>query len=452
MASIVKRGKSVAVVYTYRDLNGRKKQKWETVAPENAEARKREIELDILRDELVLPQKMTVEQFIYKWVETYAPEHWAYNTYASNLSIIRNHIIPYIGSKQVQEITQFDIENLYNILRKVRVKGAKSYNKDEEDIPYLSSTTIRNVHGILVPAFEKAVDWGIIRNTPIKCDAPKKNKPKVVIWTPKIVSEALSDMQKESKYHLLRLALHTSFIATSRNGETVGLTWDCIEFDNDRLVIDKTLQRINKKAFEFLPKDDLIFVFPEKLQSSKSILVLKEPKTETSKRFLYMTAPLKKELLERKKQVELEKQLLGSNYNDYNLVFCHQNGDPIEPKLLERWFKKWQHRQPEGKYPEIVFHGIRHSSITYKLYMSRGDYKAVQGDSGHATSVMVTDEYAHMEDKRRLELSQKVEAGFYRTDDSPVQDDGKLAELIRLVEKLDDDDDTVNAIINLLSR
>jgi len=65
---------------------------------------------------------------------------------------------------------------------------------------------------------------------------------------------------------------------------------------------------------------------------------------------------------------------------------------------------------------------------------------------------MVTDEYAHMEDKRRLELSQKVEAGFYRTDNSPVQDDGKLAELIRLVEKLDDDDDTVDAIINLLSR
>lgn len=451
MASIVRRGKSVAVVYTYKGLDGKKKQKWETVSEDKAEERKREIELDILRNELILPQNITVEQFLYKWVEVYAPEHWAYNTYASNLSMIKNHIIPYIGSKQMQELTQFDIESLYNILRKVKVKGAKSYNKDDDDIPNLSSTTIRHVHGILVPAFEKAVNWGIIRSTPIKCDAPKKNKPKVVIWTPKMLSEALSDMQAESKWYLLRLALHTSFIATTRNGETVGLTWDCIDFDNDRLDVDKTLQRINKKAFEFLPKDDLIFVFPEKNPGSNSILVLKEPKTETSKRFLYMTAPLKEELLERKRQVELQKQLYGERYNDYNLVFCLENGDPIEPKLLERWFKKWQRKQPEGKYPEIVFHGIRHSSITYKLYMSRGDYKAVQGDSGHATSVMVTDEYAHMEDKRRHDLSKKIETGFYSAH-SQAKEDGKLAELIRLIEKLDDDDNTVDAIINLLSK
>ena len=451
MASIVRRGKSVAVVYTYTGLDGKKKQKWETVSEENAEARKREIELDILRNELILPQNITVEQFLHKWVEVYAPEHWAYNTFASNQSMIKNHIIPYIGSKQMQELTQFDIESLYNLLRKVKVRGAKSYNKSEDDIPNLSSTTIRHVHGILVPAFEKAVDWGIIRSSPIKCDAPKKNKPKVVIWTPKMLSGALSDMKTESKWYLLRLALHTSFIATTRNGETVGLTWDCLDFDNDRLEVDKTLQRINKKAFEFLPKDDLIFVFPEKNPGSKSILVLKEPKTETSKRFLYMTAPLKEELLERKRQVELQKQLLGENYNDYNLVFCLDNGDPIEPKLLERWFKKWQKRQPEGKYPEIVFHGIRHSSITYKLYMSRGDYKAVQGDSGHATSVMVTDEYAHMEDKRRHDLSKKIESGFYSAK-GQVKEDGKLAELIRLIEKLDDDDNTVDAIINLLSK
>jgi len=34
--------------------------------------------------------------------------------------------------------------------------------------------------------------------------------------------------------------------------------------------------------------------------------------------------------------------------------------------------------------PPVVFHSLRHSSITYKLKLNGGDIKAVQGDSGHS--------------------------------------------------------------------
>lgn len=33
---------------------------------------------------------------------------------------------------------------------------------------------------------------------------------------------------------------------------------------------------------------------------------------------------------------------------------------------------------------KVVFHSLRHSSITYKLKLNGGDVKAVQGDSGHS--------------------------------------------------------------------
>ena len=75
MASIVKRGNSVAVVYTYKDITGKRRQKWETVAPEDAEIRKKKIELDRLTDHLVMPQRLTVEDFLYQWISVYAPEH-----------------------------------------------------------------------------------------------------------------------------------------------------------------------------------------------------------------------------------------------------------------------------------------------------------------------------------------------------------------------------------------
>ena len=35
----------------------------------------------------------------------------------------------------------------------------------------------------------------------------------------------------------------------------------------------------------------------------------------------------------------------------------------------------------EHDLPKVVFHSLRHSSITYKLKLNGGDVKAVQGDS-----------------------------------------------------------------------
>ena len=46
--------------------------------------------------------------------------------------------------------------------------------------------------------------------------------------------------------------------------------------------------------------------------------------------------------------------------------------------------------------PDVVFHSLRHTSVTYKLKLSGGDIKAVQGDSGHAQADMVTEVYGHI--------------------------------------------------------
>ncbi len=49
--------------------------------------------------------------------------------------------------------------------------------------------------------------------------------------------------------------------------------------------------------------------------------------------------------------------------------------------------------------PDVVFHSLRHTSVTYKLKLSGGDIKAVQGDSGHAQADMVTEVYGHILDE-----------------------------------------------------
>ena len=60
------------------------------------------------------------------------------------------------------------------------------------------------------------------------------------------------------------------------------------------------------------------------------------------------------------------------------------DGLPIAPELLTKWYRLWRAEHPE--FEQIVFHGLRHSSATYQLLQSDGDFKSVQGNTGHATA------------------------------------------------------------------
>ena len=61
----------------------------------------------------------------------------------------------------------------------------------------------------------------------------------------------------------------------------------------------------------------------------------------------------------------------------------------------------------------MVFHSLRHTSVTYKLKLSGGDIKAVQGDSGHAQADMVTEVYGHIIDEDRRKNAEMMENAFY---------------------------------------
>ena len=87
---------------------------------------------------------------------------------------------------------------------------------------------------------------------------------------------------------------------------------------------------------------------------------------------------------------------------------------PIAPDVLTKWYRQWRAEHPE--FEKIVFHGLRHSSATYQLLQSGGDFKSVQGNTGHATATVLMDTYAHTQDRPRLELAEKIEADFYRQD------------------------------------
>ena len=57
------------------------------------------------------------------------------------------------------------------------------------------------------------------------------------------------------------------------------------------------MQRANKEALSKIDPSQIYHTFPDRREGSKSSLILKKTKTKKSNRVLYMTKPLKEELL-----------------------------------------------------------------------------------------------------------------------------------------------------------
>lgn len=161
-------------------------------------------------------------------------------------------------------------------------------------------------------------------------------------------------------------------------------------------------------------------IFPAVLQSRHTALVLKEPKTKTSVRKVFLPKTVAEMLIACKKEQDELKELFGDEYTNYGLVFCSPQGTPMEGQVINRVLNKLI---KEHDLPKVVFHSLRHSSITYKLKLNGGYMKSVQGDSGHAQVKMVADVYSHIIDDDRRLNAQRFEEAFYsghQTEAAPV--------------------------------
>ena len=110
--------------------------------------------------------------------------------------------------------------------------------------------------------------------------------------------------------------------------------------------------------------------------------------------------------------------MLAGGYQDFDLVIAHEDGRPYEEKTDRLLLRKLTYATG---LPPVVFHSLRHCSASLKLQIGGGNIKAVQGDTGHAQSRMVTDLYAHTNNEERRRLSEKVETVFPKRADVPQE-------------------------------
>ena len=424
MASITKRGNTYSVRYTYTDHHGKPCHGWETFkTKKEAQERKITVEKELQDGTFLVPDSMTVEEMLYKWIPIQSSKHkWAPKTYSQTVSMVQNLIVPYIGKRKVQDLRTYDIEQFYAALSRTPcgqyVKGEKQELNAEQKKRLLSSTSIHEVHTLLKTAFSYVVEWDLVHKSPLPRDAPKVNTEERTIWDEHTMLAALQTMDNPA----LHLAVHLSMILSLREGEILGLQPEDLNFDaaNGRgtVTVSRTMQRASKDALAKIDPAQIYHTFPDRREGSKSSLILKQVKTKKSNRVLYMTKPLKEELLAWLDKMKQDEQAAPDKYSNCGQLFRLPDGLPIAPELLTKWYRQWRAAHPE--FEKIVFHGLRHSSATYQLLQSGGDFKSVQENTGHSTAATLMDTYAHTQDKPRLELAEKIEANFYK--EAPIRE------------------------------
>ena len=420
MASILKRGDSYSVRYKYKDHAGKLCEGWESFkTKKEAQDRKISVEKELIDGTFLIADAMTVEEMLYKWIPIQSSKHkWAPKTYTHTVSMVQNLVVPYLGKKQIQKVQMYDLEQFYATLSRtpkgLYVHGVKQTLTDKQKRQFLTGASIREVHAMLKTAFSYAVEWGLLLKSPIPREAPKSTSEERAILDEKTMLAALQTMTDPT----LHLAVHLSMILSLRVGEILGLQPGDIDFDaadgRGTITVGRSLQRTEKAALEKTDPNQIYHIFPDQREGSSSALVLKKPKTKKSSRTLYLTKPLRDELqawLEKLKQDEAD---MDGRYRNCGQLFRLPNGLPVAPEAFSKWYRTWRAEHPE--FEKIVFHGLRHSSATYQLLQSGGDFKSVQGNTGHATATILMDTYAHTQDKPRLELTEKIEADFYTQD------------------------------------
>ncbi|MDL2235207.1 hypothetical protein LJC07_03510 [Christensenellaceae bacterium OttesenSCG-928-L17] len=148
-----------------------------------------------------------------------------------------------------------------------------------------------------------------------------------------------------------------------------------------------------------------------KREGSNTQLILTTPKSEASEDVILINKVLIQEIKQRIAVIERNKAYLGEEYHDYGLLICMENGDPIEPKRLNKLFAQWQ-KKLDIEVP-LQFKGLRKSSAMMKIDLSKNP-STVQSETRHANAQVTFDYYSEGQNKNRIRLSRMMEEGLYK--------------------------------------
>ena len=356
--------------YTLGADPGTGKQRRKSVyAPTQAECRKklREATEAVANGTYFEPAKITVAEWFNLWLAEYlgSVKHATAISYGQH---VKNHVLPNIGAVKLADLRAPMIQRIYNNLQRQGI----------------SPKTIKNLHGCIHKALEVAVrNEYIARNPADVCTLPRIEKSEIQPLDAPDIKKLLEALNGHKHEVLIKTAMFTGM----RIGELIGLTWDCVDFENGVICVKKQLLRPRVKGEGY----------------TYGTLKNDKPRTITP-------ANAVMDMLRAHKRRQAQQRLLaGSAWDDGGfpgLVFTNELGGHLCHNHISKQLDK---ALEAAGIPKHRFHDLRHTYAVNSL-RAGDDIKTVQENLGHHTAAFTLDMYAHSTETMKRESAKRMDA------------------------------------------
>lgn len=310
------------------------------------------------------------EMTVGEWLDTWLKEYLADVKQGTSIhyeSVVRLHLKPALGDIPLSQLRTPMVQKFYNKLR-----------AEQRSPKY-----IKNIHGVLHRALNMAVRVEYLERNPTSaCILPKVVEKQV---TPLDAPE-----QKRLFIALKGNPFETLFLTATftgmRIGELIGLTWDCVDFENEVIYVEKQLVQTRKKGQKY------------------RFGTLKNGKTR-----VIAPAPYIMQVLKKHKIAQAEQRLLmGDLWNPGefpNLVFTHKDGSHYSQPTI---WKEFQDILAAAGLEHHRVHDLRHTFAVNSL-RAGDDIKTLQENMGHYSAAFTLDRYGHVTETMRRESSNRMQ-------------------------------------------
>ena len=325
--------------------------------------------------------KSTLNQWFYKWLDLYKG-----NIKPVTKRNYKNYWDWYVkdsrvGKMQIGKIKRPYIVELYKYL--IKEKG-------------LAYGTIKYVNSLVYSCLQDAVADKLIPDNPCEGAIGKieKTEPNKRVALTKEQQALFIDFIANSTNYKIYLPLFSFILGTGcRLGETIGITWDDINFKDNSISINHTLSY--KAVLTGEKKEHKFFITT--------------PKTKNSIRTIPMIDDLRKQLLKQK-----EYQFVLGIKNDYEVdgykgfVFTTHTGKPYTQEAVNRVIRyiikasneqEQEQANKEEREPVILprfsAHTLRHTFCT-RFCENESNIKVIQQIMGHSRIETTMNIYSHV--------------------------------------------------------
>jgi integrase len=365
-------GAYAVIIDLGRNADGKRRQKWH-----NVRGTKKDAEAELVKQlnalqtgSYVEPTRITVGQFLRRWLDDFAKSKVAAKTFERYDEIVRLHLSPNIGHIRLARLHPLQIQELYS-------KMLKEGRKDGHG--GLSARTVLHHHRVLREALQQAVRSLLLSRNPADAvQPPRSEREEVGTLDSKQASQLLALAKGTRLYLPILIALATG----ARRGEILALRWKDVDLPSGSATILQSLEQ------------------------TKSGTRFKSPKTKRSARSIQLPAFAVVALKQHKAEQAAQRLKVGEAYQDLGLVVARPDGLPWNPGSFTANFVAFAKRHGfEG----LTYHHLRHTHATLLLGLNVHP-KIVSERLGHSHIGLTMDTYSHVMPNMQREAAEMIDA------------------------------------------